>query len=212
MAKSPGRRIDKRGRSEGVSPFVQFPWWMMETPAFHLLSADSKVTLLYLAKRFYGHNNGQIGFGVRSGGFVRWRPGQPDTELRDVPLFSKTRQHRALCEVQAFGFAMVAKESSFGQKRLAREWRLTWLPCDGKPPTKDFMRLTADDCRRIATDLKTKRSPTGGTIPPPTVPLAGHGTAPIGANTSLQSHGRDYEPTHKSHGRDTSSNHPRDVQ
>ena len=205
MTRRTGRKADRRGRSGGVPPFVQLPWWMMETPAFHSLTSDSKVALLYVAKRYNGHNNGKIGFSVREGGFVR-QPGQPDAQARDLPLFSKTRMHRALDELQAFGFAVVAQESSFGQKRLAREWRLTWLPCDGAP-TKEFAALTWADCASIAADQKTKRSPAGGTIPPVTVPLAGHGEGSKGANQSLQSRSRDYEAVSLSRVQDTSSNH-----
>jgi len=205
MAKPNGRRADNRGRSEGGAPFVQLPWWMMETPAFHSLTSDSKVALLYVAKRYNGHNNGKIGFSVREGGFVR-QPGQPDAQAKDFPLFSKTRMHRALCELQAFGFAVVAQESSFGQKRLSREWRLTWLPCNGAP-TKDFAALTWAQCASIAAAQKTKRSPAGGTIPPVTVPLAGHGEGSEGSNAPLQSRSRDYEPNSLSRRQDTSSNH-----
>jgi len=206
MAKPNGRRTDRRGRSEGAPPFVQIPWWLMETPAFHSLTSDSKAALLYVTKRFNGHNNGKIGFSVREGGFVR-NPGQPDAQAHDYPLFSKTRMHRALSELQAFGFAVVAQESSFGQKRLAREWRLTWLPCDGKAPTKDFVALTWADCASIAAAQKTKRSPAGGTMPPATVPLAGHGEGSKGANMPLQSRSRDYEAVSLSRRQDTSSNH-----
>lgn len=202
------RRVDKRGRSKDAPPFTQFPHWVMETPAFHCLTPEARTALLYMAKRFYGWNNGQIGFGVRSGGFVR-NPGQPDSEVVDVPVMSKTTMHRALVEVEALGFAVVTKESSFGQKKLAREWRLTWLPtADRTMATKDFMSLTVAECRRIQADLKTKASPAGGTKSPSTVPLAEPSPTPKGPIMPLQSHQRDYEPNLQSHQRDTSSNHP----
>jgi hypothetical protein len=212
MAKADGRRADRRGRSKDAPPFVQIPWWVMETPAYHSLTPEARTALLYMTKRYYGHNNGRIGFGVRSGGFVRNHPGQPDAELVDVPVMSSSRMHRALIEVEALGFAVVSKESSFGQKKLTREWRLTWLGSDlageSKTPTKDFMALSMADCRRIQVGLKTKPSPAGATKSPRTVPLAGQSPSSEGPNMSVQSHGRDYAQSSQSHWRDTSSNHP----
>jgi len=209
MAKRRGRGTDKRGRSKDTPPFVQIPWWVMETPAYHCLSPEARTALLYMTKRFYGHNNGRIGFGVRSGGFVRNHSAQPDAELIDVPVMSKTRMHRALIEVEALGFAVVVKESSFGQKKLTREWRLTWLPAhDRSTPTKDFMGLTTADCKRIQAKHKTKASPASATKSPGTVPPAGRCQSAQAPNISIQSHQRDYEPNLQSHQRDTSSHHP----
>ena len=171
MAKGAGRGVDKRGRSNKGPPFVQLPWWVMETPAFHYMTPEGKTALFYMAKRYYGWNNGQIGFGTRSGGFVR-APGAPDTQVKDIPVMSNSRMHRALREVEALGFACVTKESSFGQKKRTREWRLTWLSCAGSPATKDFLRLTMADCTRIKAALKTKASPAGSTKSAVAVPLA----------------------------------------
>jgi hypothetical protein len=182
----------------------------METPAFHCLTPEGRTALLYMAKRYYGHNNGQIGFGVRSGGFVR-APGVPDAGVVDMPVLSKSRMHRALIELEALGFAVVTKESSFGQKKLTREWRLTWVPCSNIPATKDFMRHTMADCRRIQAAIKAKASPAGATKSAKLVPLAVQSSLIGAAIIPLQSRLQDYSQPPQSHARDTSSNHPMHV-
>jgi hypothetical protein len=54
---------------------------------------------------------------------------------------------RAIRELITYGFVEVGKASSFSKKRLAAEYRMTHITCDvtGKPPSKTFMRITAND-------------------------------------------------------------------
>ena len=130
-----GRRHNKAGRSEGEPRFVQLPFWMMETPAFLALSANAKCTLLFIAKKFNGFNNGKLVFGWRSGCVVPVN----GKEFQEKAIgLSRDQVGRALKELSEQGFIQCTKDASFDQKRLTREWRLTWLPCDGQPPTKDF--------------------------------------------------------------------------
>lgn len=112
---------------------------MLESPAFLALSHKAKIALIYLAKRYNGRNNGKIGFGVRSGCFVA-----QNGKLKDVSIgIDKSSMARCLQELSALGFIRCIVEATFDQKRLTREWRLTWLPCDEQPPTKEFMRWSA---------------------------------------------------------------------
>ena len=137
MAKH-GRRANETGRSEGEPRFLQTPYWVMETPAWLSISANCKVTLLAVAKRFNGRNNGKIAFGVRSGIFVPIG----GRELAERPFgLSRFQIGRALAEAEAAGFLVCTQDATFGQKRLMREWRLTWLSCGDKPPTKEFVAL-----------------------------------------------------------------------
>ena len=115
MAKAPGRKTDKRGRSEGEASFTQWPWWLTESPAFHLLSPEARTALFRLTKRFNGRNNGKIIFGVRTGARVR-NPDQPNSEAKDRPIMSKTKMGNALGEIAALKLATPTKDSSFGAK------------------------------------------------------------------------------------------------
>ena len=162
MGKSKGRRTNKTGRSSGAR-FIQLEYWILECPAFLALSANAKIVLLFMLKRYDGNNNGKIGFGVRSGCFV---PKQGTGELVDRPIgISRSNKHRALNELNAAGFIRCTQPATFDQKRLTREWRLTWLPCNGQLPTKDFVPQPATE--------KAEPSPANGTIEPTTVPQAG---------------------------------------
>jgi len=133
-----GRRANQTGRSDGEPRFLLVPYWLMETPAWLGLTPNAKVTLLAVFKRFNGRNNGRIAFGVRSGIFVPIN----GRELAEKPFgLSRFQIGRALTEIEAAGFIACTQDATFGQKRLMREWRLTWLPSEGKPPTKDFATL-----------------------------------------------------------------------
>jgi hypothetical protein len=193
LSKRNGRKANSTGRSDGEPRFVQLPYWVMETPAFLSLSSHTKVALLLMLKRFNGRNNGMIAFGVRSGCFV---PVPGSNELQNKPVLSSAQMARSLKEARAAGFIACERESQFSGRKgttgqgIVREWRLTWLPTDGNPATKEFARLT------------------GGTMEQIIVSRAGQPATKDEPNGSLQSHGRDYADVLQSHGRDTSSNHP----
>lgn len=133
-----GRRADQTGRSEGVGRFLSLPFWVMETPAWLALSPNCIVVLLAIAKRFNGVNNGRIAFGVRSGIFVP----AGGKQLVEKPFgLSRFQVARALDEAVDAGFLACTQDATFHQKRLVREWRLTWLPSNGQPATKDFAKV-----------------------------------------------------------------------
>jgi hypothetical protein len=204
MAKGKGRGHDKTGRSEGEGRFLQLPYWLMEAPAFHHLSPEGRTALLYLAKRFDGRNNGKIGFGVRSGGFVR-NPGAP--KLEDKPVMSQTKMQAALYELQAFRLARITTPSSFGQKKRTREWELTWLPCEGKPAARDFMTLTEKQCEQIAVSLKTKPRSAGRNTKRGLGPPAEQYRAPNAEDDALQVRPQTYEEKSQVRPQTTSNNH-----
>lgn len=138
-----GRRHDSSGRSSGAARHVRLEYWLLEHPSFLTLSANAKVVLIYLAKRFNGFNNGQVGFGCRAGCLVPVGGGQHVE--RGIGL-SRPQVTRALVELAGAGFIVCTKAATFDQKRLTREWRLTWLPSGAnseRPPTKEFASLPA---------------------------------------------------------------------
>jgi hypothetical protein len=113
----------------------------MEHPAWLALSPNAKVCLLVLAKRYNGSNNGKIGFGVRSGVFVPIN----GKELAERSFgLSPWQIGRALTEAEQAGFIVCTQPASFNQKRLVREWRLTWLPsgtANQHAATKEFASI-----------------------------------------------------------------------
>ena len=135
------RRADATGRSKGSDRFVSLPYWLLESEAARHLPGSAFKVLVYLIKRFHGTNNGQLGFGTRSGCLI-W-----STEIRgyvdESIALSKSHTAQALRVLEEIGFIECMKPSSFGQKRLVREWRLTWLAHDGQPPTREFTRWRA---------------------------------------------------------------------
>jgi hypothetical protein len=141
MAKH-GRRANRTGRSEGGVRYVRLEYWLLDHPNFLALSANAKVVAIYMAKRFNGFNNGQIGFGWRGGCLVPIN-GKENQE-RSFGL-SRHQIGRALDELEAAGFIVCTKGATFDQKRLTREWRLTWLPSGPKserPASKEFAGLS----------------------------------------------------------------------
>jgi hypothetical protein len=145
-----GRGQDAQGRSEAGPRFVQLEHWLLDHPAVLRLSGDAFKVMVYMAKRFSGYNNGEIGFGTRSGCTVKVNGKEsvcknilpPKTRKGRWGKSSEGRIRRALDELEAAGFIVCTKGSSFGQKKLTREWRLTWLhtgtPERPTPATGEF--------------------------------------------------------------------------
>lgn len=137
-----GRGCDAAGRSEIPNRFVGMPYWVLESPAALRLSGNAFKVLVYLAKRFNGSNNGTLRFGVRTGCTARNRQTK---QLEDVPIgLARSVQQRALKELLEAGFIREVTPSSFHQKRLVREWRITWLPTNGGLATNEFTHMIPD--------------------------------------------------------------------
>lgn len=167
------RRHNSKGRTEGEARFIQIPYWVLETPAALALSGSAVKVLVYLLKRFNGANNGRIAFGSRSGCFVR-NP-VDHKNLIDLGLGMKPRTiSDALYELVAAGFIRCTKPSTFDQKRLTREWRLTWLAVGAELPTRDFQAV-------IGTTFKRQKKQTPGR-PAALLPELKGGSAPYVAD------------------------------
>jgi hypothetical protein len=100
--------------------FVALPHSVLDDPAFRGMSSAAKVVVLAVAHLFDGKNNGQLGFGERSG--EKWGLSQKTTR-------------RALAEGRVAGFLIKTQAASFTSKRLQAEWAIAWqkLPADIKP-------------------------------------------------------------------------------
>ena len=186
MKKRRFRKVDAWGGSQGPNRFLQLDYFFLETQAFRQLTGNDTKVLLFMLKRFNGINNGKIGFGVRSGCFV-------PTKGTGLPInssigLSAASIARSLRNLERLGFIRCTREAAFDQKRLVREWRLTWLPCNGELATKEFASLSSPQCERP----KTKRSVTGDTLTMLTVPRVKQLTSIYDQKWCLQSHGRFY--------------------
>jgi hypothetical protein len=76
-------------------------------------------------RRYDGNNNGIIGFGGQDGAHAKLS--------RDVT-------ERALTEIECARFSVMT-EPAIPYLMRPRKWRLTMYPADGKPATKDFMKV-----------------------------------------------------------------------
>lgn len=104
---------------------------MMDSDAWQSLDATQRALYVETLRRYTGFNNGHIGFGVREAG-----------QALHIKPHTAGLAFGVLMER---GFLVCAKDSTFGQKKLAREWRITALsmgPWDAptSPPTNDYMR------------------------------------------------------------------------
>lgn len=167
MRKRTGRKVNKAGRSEGEARFVQIPYWLLEAPAARSLSSTAFKVLVYVLKRFNGVNNGLIAFGTRSGCFLK---NPTSRQVIDVSIGMKQQTvSDALFELQGAGFIACARESVWTGTRgtkgqgIVREWRLTWLSCNGEAPTKDFINRSGN-FRRVKNRLPKLDYPTATAV------------------------------------------------
>lgn len=126
-----GRRPDATGRSRGTERHIQLTHFLLDSIAWKSLTPTPRALFIEVMKRYNGVNNGHIGLGVREAG----------EELQVKPHTAGI----AFGILMDRGFLAMGQDSSFGQKKLAREWRLTCLPMGPRdaptsPPTHDYTR------------------------------------------------------------------------
>lgn len=170
----------KKKATRSSLPFVQIYRWVMNSEAWKDLSPQSRSMYLELKLLYNGTNNGRIGFGAR--------------EAATCIGMSTSSANRFLNELESHGFIARETASSFGQKRLTIEWRLTESRNDvtGDLATKDFMRWSNAEKTPVS-NVKTAVSrvtlkAVSGT--PVDVASPTRGTAMSGTRES-QSHPRD---------------------
>ena len=122
------RRMQRlRPRSIGTNKHVRLHRWMLDSVAWRHASLAERCLLVELYDLYNGDNNGRLFLSVRDA-------------ARRLKIGKNTAQ-RGLIGLQAKGFIRPRQRGSFDWKsRQATSWILTEFPCDGQPPTKDFMR------------------------------------------------------------------------
>jgi hypothetical protein len=107
--------------------------YMMDSPAWKSLGPIPRAVYLDLAKRYFGSNNGRIGYSIRCA-------------VAEFEIGNATAK-RALDALQDRGFIVAVKKGAFNVKvRNSTEWRLTQFPSNisSDMASKDFMSWTPD--------------------------------------------------------------------
>jgi hypothetical protein len=118
------RRANASGRNEGEQ-FLPLPYATTRCDAWRSLSGPGVKVWVELRSRYNGGNNGKLS--------LSW-----DEAVRLLGL-GKGTVGRAFEELQEKGFGVIVRRGRW-YGRLATEWRLTDLSCDGHPPTKDYLK------------------------------------------------------------------------
>lgn len=98
--------------------------YVTSCPAWAALTSDARSILIDLWSRHNGVNNGQIHYAVRDGSRLG---------------IGRNRCARALNQLVEMGFLFVTQNSTFDQKKLAREFRLSAEPVENAEASKEFM-------------------------------------------------------------------------
>jgi transposase len=107
--------------------------YMLDSQAWKGLGVIPRAVYLDMAKRYYGTNNGRVGYSIRCA-------------VAELHIGCATAK-RALNALEERGFIVATKRGAFSLKqRHATEWRLTAYPCETTNglATKDFMSWTPD--------------------------------------------------------------------
>ncbi len=124
------RAVLPNGRNASSGNFLKMENWMFDSHAYRELHSGPRTLIWELIRLFNGRNNGRIGLGVRSA-----------AQRLNVSKDTASAYLKALVEA---GFIVATRSGGFNMKdptsRRATEWRLTWLPTDEGPATKEFMR------------------------------------------------------------------------
>lgn len=124
-----------------VDRFTNLPNGLLDSVAVRSLSPTAFKVLVYLAKRCWGAKaNGTIVFGLRSGCLIKNMVSHRYEE-NEIGI-KKSAIGNALDELERRGLIACTHSSSFKlDKKVAREWRLTWIKTEADPPTNEYLRF-----------------------------------------------------------------------
>jgi hypothetical protein len=114
-----------RRKQRSKKKFVQIWHEVIESPAYQSLSVYARAALVELCNRYNGGNNGKISFSVR--------------EMAERLDIGKNTACRAMQDLVDRLLAIPTRPGWFSTKhRQATEWRITFQPYNGTPPTNEF--------------------------------------------------------------------------
>ncbi len=131
---SRAEKPDARGGS-----YFLLPHCLLKSEAWRTASPRAVKALLVLCQRHNGFNNGRIGM-----------------SLEELAIGMDSQNHKgnakALAELHARGIAVLARNYP-KSSRMAREYRLTFVPTEGSPATHEYVEWRSGD-------LGTRKKPT----------------------------------------------------
>ncbi|WP_026942500.1 hypothetical protein [Hellea balneolensis] len=140
----------RNNKKENKPRYLRIEDWEYKCLAYKALSPNARSVYFHMRTLYNGRNNGQIAMATRDAGAI----------IRK----SNATGARALRELIALGFIKVRQESTFAQKRLAREYELTALSMkpalkgDRLPVgTRDFRKLSEKELKVILLHLNGKQ-------------------------------------------------------
>ena len=125
--------MSRKNSRDKPARYLSMPHYLMKSEAWKSLGCIARAVYLDLASRYFGSNNGRIGYSVRC--------------AADELSIGTSTAKRALDALQDHGFIVATKKGAFSLKvRNSTEWRLTKYQCDvtHQMATKDFMRWPLD--------------------------------------------------------------------
>jgi hypothetical protein len=149
--RKPGRGVDGKGRSKGAGRHLQMMHFLLESAAWKGLAPVERALFVEVAQRYDGYNNGRIGMGVRTAAAA----------IHAAP----NTVSAAFATLVERGLLALTKDSSFSQKQLVREWRVTCFsvgPWDAPTAraTHDYQRWHAPEKQRpVANGVTASRNP-----------------------------------------------------
>lgn len=132
--KKRGRRVLADGRSAS-DQYAPLPYPMVRSDAWRSLSGAAVKVWVELRCRFNGSNNGRLTLSM--------------DEAAHLLGLGKATVHRALSELVDRGFIRITRPGQW-YGRLATEYRVTCLPCDGHPPTNEWKGWRRPDEKKSA--------------------------------------------------------------
>lgn len=183
---------DRKGRTRDEDRFTNIPNHVLRHEAVRTLPPAAFKVMIYMASRCFGaKDNGHVIYGVRSGCLVK----DLDTGKwfeAEIGL-KRSATWAALTELQRRGLIVCTKDSTFDQKKLTREYRLTWIRTPDCEPTAEY--------RNYRKGENLKASPPRRTVDAPIVRQSGQSQRANALNRAAQSATPDYGDLHSPPGR-----------
>jgi DNA-binding transcriptional regulator YhcF (GntR family) len=122
-----GHNQTGRSKRESNERFVRLPYSVLDSPGYLAASPIARAVHIEVLRLYNGLNNGFIAVSCRV--------------IAERLHVSHTTVSRALKELSNCGLIRMTKASSFSQKRMAAEYRLTHRPCDKTRthPSKEYI-------------------------------------------------------------------------
>lgn len=136
-------KIDEKGRNPHKDRFVKLDAWIMQSPAYRLLSPGARALLLEFMRLYNGQNNGTLFMSQRDAATA-------------VGVKNHQTAARYIQELVKRGFLRVTMPGSFNNKtHTATSYALAMYDVGNRSATKDFMKLgrLTDEERRRAEKL-----------------------------------------------------------